>query len=135
MTERPTMTVCPRSSFGRARSSARAALDDASGRLRLSGGVVIVLGRGEVPLPLVYVEDVVDALLKAAESEAFDGSVFHVVDTARLTQNDLVRLYFDKKGLRLRLMHVPNLLVHGGAAVLEPLFRLLRRSSPSPSIE
>ena len=53
----------------------------ASGAL-VAGGKLLVLGAGNARLPLVYVEDVIDALILAARSNRFDGSIFHVVDDA-----------------------------------------------------
>jgi 2-alkyl-3-oxoalkanoate reductase len=45
-----------------------------------------LIGRGELPLPLVYIDDLVDALLLAAVANDVDGRVFHVVDPDVVTQ-------------------------------------------------
>src|SRR3984957_2476265 len=60
---------------------------------RRVGNVFIVLGDGTRELPLVYVEDVIDAILLAAETSKFDGRVFHIVDRTQITQNQVVRNY------------------------------------------
>ena len=44
------------------------------------GGRWIVVGDGSLPLSMVYIEDLVDALLLAAERDV-SGSTFHIVDT------------------------------------------------------
>lgn len=55
------------------------------------GGRWIVVGNGTLPLPLVYIEDVVDSLLIAAEKEGVCGSIFHIVDPNDVvTQNEYI---------------------------------------------
>lgn len=50
-------------------------------------GKWIVSGSGHRQLPLVYRDDVVDALLLAAESDKAAGHVFNIVDTTPIDQN------------------------------------------------
>jgi predicted dehydrogenase/nucleoside-diphosphate-sugar epimerase len=57
---------------------------------RRVGNFLVVLGDGTRELPLVYVEDAIDAIILAAEASEFDGSVFHIVDRTRITQNQVV---------------------------------------------
>ena len=47
---------------------------------RRLGNLFVVLGDGTRELPLVYVEDVIDAIVLAAETSKFDGRIFHIVD-------------------------------------------------------
>ena len=94
------------------------------------GPRVLILGDGTVPLPLVYVEDVVDALLNASASSTFDGSIFHVVDPTPITQKDLASRYLESRGLRPRIVRLPIPLVYGLAFFADRVFRLLGRASP-----
>lgn len=91
---------------------------------------LVILGNGRAVLPFVFVEDLIDAVLEAAERDVFDGSIFHVVDSATLTQNDFVREYVRHSGERLRTVRLPRLLVYGAALVVQLLGRLLRRAAP-----
>ena len=47
----------------------------------------VVLGDGELTLPLVYIDDVVDGLLAAAHAPLSAGEVMHLVDDKGVTQN------------------------------------------------
>lgn len=87
-------------------------------------GRLVILGDGRLVLPLVYVEDVVDAILAAGQSESFDGSVFHIVDTAGVTQGELARRE------KLPIIHVPLPVVYALAAGVELLGKLLGRAVP-----
>jgi nucleoside-diphosphate-sugar epimerase len=88
----------------------------------------LVLGNGRIVLPLVYMDDVVDAILAAAEVHLSDGGgVFQIVDPARFTQNDVLRL---AAGPRARVIRVPRPIVFGLGKVSEILLAPLRRKSP-----
>src|SRR4029077_976246 len=58
---------------------------------RKIGNSFVILGDGARELPLVYVEDVMDAIVLAADTSEFEGSVFHIVDRTQITQNQVVR--------------------------------------------
>jgi predicted dehydrogenase/nucleoside-diphosphate-sugar epimerase len=88
---------------------------------RRLGDRLVILGNGTVALPLVYVDDVVDALLAAARRPSFDGSVFHIVDSGHVTQNQLAR----HAARDARIVHVPLPLVDTVALIAEGLGRLL----------
>jgi predicted dehydrogenase/nucleoside-diphosphate-sugar epimerase len=91
---------------------------------------LVILGNGRFVLPYIYVEDLVDAILLAARSDAFDGSVFQLVDPAAVTQNELASAYIQASGLPLRITHVPLAVVYGLALGLELLGKLLGRPVP-----
>ena len=97
---------------------------------RRVGDVFVVLGDGTRELPLVYVEDVIDAIVLAAERSPFDGRVFHIVDRTRITQNQVVRNYITKKARKARVIHVPVTIVYGLAFGFEVLSKVLNRPVP-----
>jgi nucleoside-diphosphate-sugar epimerase len=72
-------------------------------------------------------DDVVDAVLAAAEGHVNDGSIFHIVDPARFTQNDVLRLAV---GPAARVIRVPRTIVFGLGKLSEILLAPLRRRSP-----
>jgi len=91
---------------------------------------LVILGDGNLKLPLIYVEDLVTGILLAARSNTFDGSVLHLVDPTELTQNDLVQKYIRAAGLDLKVTHIPLSAVYGMAWGLELLARMLHRPAP-----
>jgi predicted dehydrogenase/nucleoside-diphosphate-sugar epimerase len=69
----------------------------------------IVVGNGRRHLPFAHIEDIVDALLLAAERDHVVGSTFHIVDTVHaLTQNDYIEASRSIVGAKLRVRHVPG---------------------------
>lgn len=93
---------------------------------RRVGGAWLVLGDGELELPLVYIDDVVDAVELALDGAASGGEVVQLVDPETLTQNQLLaRVCPDD-----RVIRVPRPVVFGAGALSEPLFRALGRQSP-----
>lgn len=91
---------------------------------------LIILGDGKGILPLVYVEDVVDAILEAGRREGIEGQIFHVVDSTIVTQEDVAREYVRATGQRLKIMHMPRAIVYGMAGGVQVLGGLLRRAAP-----
>jgi predicted dehydrogenase/nucleoside-diphosphate-sugar epimerase len=90
----------------------------------------VILGDGTRELSLVYVEDVVDAIVLAAEKSKFDGSVFHIVDPTHITQNQLVHDHVLKNSSGMKVVHVPAPILYGIALGLQVLGKALKRSPP-----
>ena len=75
-------------------------------------------------------DDVVNAIVLAAENSKFDGSVFHIVDRTHITQNQLVRDYILKNANKAKVIHVPLAILYSLAFGFEVLSRILRRPAP-----
>src|SRR6202158_1956291 len=97
---------------------------------RRIGNFFVILGDGTRELPLVYVDDVVNAIVLAAENSKFDGSVFHIVDRTHITQNQLVRDYVLKNAKKARVIHLPLAILYSLALGVEVLSKILSRSVP-----
>lgn len=97
---------------------------------RRMGNFFVILGDGTFELPLVYVEDVVNAIVLAADRSQFDGSVFHIVDRTHITQNQLVHDYILKNAKKAKIIHVPLAIVYSLALGLEVLSKVLNRPAP-----
>lgn len=65
----------------------------------------VVLGDARLPLPLVYVDDVVDAICLALDGELGAGEVIHVVDPKPLTRLEVLERI---EGRRPRTVSVPR---------------------------
>ena len=98
---------------------------------RRAGNKLVVLGNGSVPLPLVYVSDVVDALISAGRSGPFDGTVLHIVDNSTtLDQNGLLKFLGGANSKLGKVVHVPRLVVNGAAVAAQLVFGMMRRRAP-----
>lgn len=113
-------------------------LDD--GGPRLTAGLALrlgkrlcVLGDGQACVPLVYVGDVVDALLLAESSPVHDGSIFHLVDPAEKTQNELLDCYLRASHQNPKIMHLPRWIVGMMGRAGDVLTALTRRRMPVTS--
>ena len=94
---------------------------------RRLGGRLLVLGDGEIPLPLVYIDDVVDALLAAARSPLRQGEIVQVVDGETLTQREVIALV---RGHTTGVLRIPRWVVFALGRVSELLLAPLGRPSP-----
>lgn len=90
----------------------------------------IAVGDGESTLPLVYRDDVVDALLRAADAPEALGGVFNVVDVEPCTRTEYLRRAKQRLGAELRLVNLPQPVFMGLAWCVEQLGRLLKREVP-----
>ncbi len=59
---------------------------------RRAGGRWLVLGDGKIELPLVYIEDVVDAVMASIERRITNGEIIQLIDAEHLTQSDVLAL-------------------------------------------
>jgi 2-alkyl-3-oxoalkanoate reductase len=62
-------------------------------------GKFMYLGTGESPISLCYVGNLVDALIRAARTEAAAGRLYHITDGAPVTRRQLVQFLSDELGL------------------------------------
>lgn len=97
---------------------------------RKVGSRLVIIGNGRLALPLIYVEDLVDALLAAAERDVFDGSIFHVVDESVVTQNELADRCSAAMPERPRVVHIPVAAMHAVGAVAQLAASVLGRTAP-----
>jgi 2-alkyl-3-oxoalkanoate reductase len=89
----------------------------------------LVMGSGQLPLNLVYIEDVVDALQLAATRPDVSGRVFQLVDPASLTQREYIQAA-QRHGSAPQVSYVPKLALYTIALGVELLGRVLRRNVP-----
>ena len=101
-----------------------------AGVAQRAGRTLVVFGNGQLTVPLVAVDDVVDALMAAAESGPFDGTIVQLVDPAAISQNDMVARYRAATGGTWRVIHVPRPIVWLTAAVAEAVYGLVGRAAP-----
>ena len=76
----PAVIVRPGQVFGPGATAVTGAVAQRVGKRQ------VILGSGKLVLPLVYVDDVVDAILLAAKK---DTGLWHIVDSAQVTQEQL----------------------------------------------
>ena len=90
----------------------------------------IAIGSGRRPLPLVYRDDVVDALLLAAENPQALGRTFNLVDTDTVDRTTYLRRCQAKLGASLKTLWVPQWVFLCLAIGVELLGKALKRDVP-----
>ncbi len=99
-------------------------------------GVVAIAGRwllvgdGSLPLPLVYVDDVVDALVSAGNRPEAVGKMFNVVDTTYVSQNEYLAASRERLRGIVKMGRVPVSVMMTMAWGVELLGKMLRRDVP-----
>jgi nucleoside-diphosphate-sugar epimerase len=99
-----------------------------SGTLAIAGRWLVV-GSGERYVPFVYVENVVDALLLAAGKDVPNGTIFQLVDSGGIRQNEYIE-WVRRSGRTPRVSHVPAWFLQCAAWGVELLGKLLKRPVP-----
>jgi predicted dehydrogenase/nucleoside-diphosphate-sugar epimerase len=59
---------------------------------RRAGAKWLILGDGTLELPLVYIDDVVDAIMASMDKKLTHGEIIHIIDDAQLTQTEVLGL-------------------------------------------
>jgi 2-alkyl-3-oxoalkanoate reductase len=99
-----------------------------SGTIALAGRWLVV-GSGQRHVPLVYLENVVDALLLAASPEIPSGSIFQLVDSGGLRQREYID-YVRQAGHPVRASYVPAWILMVAGAGVAILGKILKRPVP-----
>ncbi len=86
---------------------------------------LIVAGGRHVPMPLTYVDNLIDAILAARPAEVPSGSIYNVVDSPDLTQGEIARILREVSRGRIRPIFLPYPLVWMMMLGID-LFSLLR---------
>ncbi len=93
---------------------------------RRAAGRWLVLGDGTLPLPLVYLDDVVDAILAAVDRRLTHGEVIQLVDDDQLTQREVLEV----AGGGAPVVRVPRPVVFALGKLSELPLGALGRTSP-----
>ncbi len=102
------------------------ALSGLAGAMGGGANRFLVLGDGEVQVPLVYVDDAVDAVFCALDSDVTTGEVLQIADNQPWTQNRVLSLLNPAK----KITHVPRPVVFKLGKATEPLFAKMGKASP-----
>lgn len=89
----------------------------------------IVVGDGSLQLPLVYVDDVVDALLLGASRPGVEGQLVNLVDPAVVTQKQFIDMAVASNG-KVKATYVPKPVLMTMAVGIEGLGKVLKRGVP-----
>jgi predicted dehydrogenase/nucleoside-diphosphate-sugar epimerase len=90
----------------------------------------IAIGDGSQSLPLIYRDDVVDALLRAGESPQALGRTFNLVDTDSVDRSAYLQRCKRKLGAALKTLWVPQWVFMCLAIGVELLGKVLKRDVP-----
>jgi 2-alkyl-3-oxoalkanoate reductase len=93
---------------------------------------LLLMGSGAYRLPLAYVANVVDALMRAADYAGPAGETFNVVDQETLTRREYIKSLHEVTGRRFVVLPVPALALVAGALACELMWPMLRRGAPAP---
>ena len=94
---------------------------------RRVAGRWLILGDGELKLPLVNIDDVVDAIVAALDGPLANGEIVQLVDPHGLTQNEVLARLLPAGA---RVLRVPRAIVFAAGRLSEPLLAALGRRSP-----
>ena len=89
----------------------------------------IVMGNGKTLLPLVYIDDVVDALMLSAECREAAGRVIQLVDPNQIDQEEYLR-FCSAKNPQIRVHRAPMSFLYLAAIALESLGRIVHKNVP-----
>jgi len=93
---------------------------------RKAAGRWLVLGDGKLELPLVYIDDVVQAILAAIDKRVTHGEIIQIIDPETLTQEDVLAA----AGGAMPILRVPRRLVLALGKLSELPLAAIGKQSP-----
>lgn len=89
----------------------------------------LVLGNGRMELPLVYIDHVVDAIVKSIQRDEANNEIFNVVDSEAIAKQTYVEKLIKRVYPQARIVYIPYSLVYALVLIQEVAFRLLRKEA------
>jgi len=93
-------------------------------------GKFIMIGKGDVNIHPLYIENLMDAFVLAINSENAVGEVFIIGEDEALPLKDFIELIAAACGVRLKNHHIPLKLANAIASLLEILFKPVGLAPP-----
>jgi nucleoside-diphosphate-sugar epimerase len=93
---------------------------------RVRAGKALIVGSGRNALPFVYVSDVVQGLLLAADHAHAIGQAYNITNDQPLTQEEFLCAIAQEFGVRTPRLHVPYPALYAAACAAEHAARLTR---------
>ena len=87
----------------------------------------IVIGNGKFELPFVYIDNLVEAIIKSIQSEKANNDIFNVVDSERITKKNYMQKLIMKLYPKAWKFYFPYSLLYFIIWCQEVLFRALKR--------
>ena len=94
----------------------------------MGNGLFIVIGNGKFILPFVYVDNVVDAVIRGIEDDRADNQIFNVVDSERITKREYVGKVIRKRYPKARVLYMPFSFLYLMTGFQEILFGIMKRN-------
>ena len=98
----------------------------------LQQGKMVVIGPGMNHLPLVYVRDVAESILLAAEKSRAIGGAYNIVNDQPVTQREYVAAIATELGVAFPKRHIPYSAALTAARLGESVGHLIRSRRPPP---
>jgi len=86
-----------------------------------------IIGDGTFILPLVYIDNLVDAITLVIEQQESTGEIYNVVDPYRLSKKEYVNLLLKKSYPSAKFFYIPFTLLYWVVAVQEALMKLIKK--------
>jgi nucleoside-diphosphate-sugar epimerase len=89
----------------------------------------IIIDNGNFILPLVYIDNLVEAIFLAMSSSNSAGQIYNVVDYDRITKREYVDVLLRKLYPNAVFLYVPYVVLHAMVHLQEMLFTFMRRKA------
>lgn len=87
---------------------------------------------GENLLSLTFIDNVVEAIMRALKNKEATGRIFNITDGSKVTSKRFISDIMSVLGIELSLRAMPYPLIYSMAYSLEHFYRVMRKSTPPP---
>jgi nucleoside-diphosphate-sugar epimerase len=91
------------------------------------GSQYIVIGKGDFVLPVVYVENLVDAIMLSLQKDEAAGQIFNVVDSEKLDKRTYMNRVIRRVDSKARVLYFPYWLLYSLTWMQERALRVMKR--------
>jgi nucleoside-diphosphate-sugar epimerase/predicted dehydrogenase len=95
------------------------------------GSTYVVLGMGGAKLPLVYVDNVADAIAVCASRDEAAGQIFNVIDPEPVSKREFMNRVMRRVDPRARVLYMPLACMYGLTWMQEIAFKVIFKRKPA----
>jgi len=96
----------------------------------IESGAFTLIGGGANPFSIVYIGNVIEAMMLAAKSEKSAGNIYMITDDKPITRKELVRIIAEGMGLPAPTRTAPVWLARMMCFIFETIARITRKKRP-----
>jgi nucleoside-diphosphate-sugar epimerase len=95
--------------------------------LNMFNKLFLILGKKNMKLPIVFIDNLIDAILESIDNEKVNNEIFNIIDDQKISKIDYLKTIKKQVFPKAIILTIPYPILMGLVKVQEMLFKMLRK--------